>query len=142
MPWWVVLIIAGAVAMDSLIVYALLSSFRAGTWGPMAKKFPPVAPAPGAVRREFESFSMGLFNLGWCVHVTVDDRHLHLDPAWLLRVAGAEPMSVPWSAVTLEQRGKRRGFVKAKLGTQAIRGPAWCLSLADPDAATGERRFR
>lgn len=135
MPGYVIaLLVVGMVVMDSIIVWAIFSSFRAGTWAPLAKVFPPVSPTPGAVRREFESFSFGMFNLGWSLHVAVDEAYLHLYPAWLLRVVGATPMSVPWSAVTLRPKAPKRGLIPARLGKQDIRGPAWCLRLADPDA--------
>lgn len=142
MPGYVIaILVVGMVTMDSIIVWAIFSSFRAGTWAPLAKSFPPVVPTPSAVRRDFESFSFGMFNLGWCLHVAVDEAYLHLYPAWALRVAGTTPISVPWGAVTLRPKAPKRGPIRARLGKQNITGPAWCLRLADPDA-TGARTSR
>jgi hypothetical protein len=129
----IAIIVLAFVSLDALIVWALFRHFLVGVWGPLAGKFPRVPEADGAVRRDFQSFSFGLFNLGYCVHVTVDEDHMHLDPALFLRVIGARAMSIPWERIELRSRPREQGYLKARVDQQDFRGPAWCLRLASPD---------
>ncbi|QOI99999.1 MAG: hypothetical protein HRU70_05665 [Phycisphaeraceae bacterium] len=109
-----------AAAINLVVVWAIVR----GGWGTLADKFPPREILPGAVRREFQSFSFDMFNFGLCVHAEADESHLHLSPAKLMRVFGCGRMSIPWSAMTPVKPGRVRA------GGVLIRGPRWCLDLA------------
>lgn len=124
---------------DAIIVGAL---FRAvgHTWARMGAGCPPAEPAPDAVRRNFQSFRIGLMNAGQCVHVAADARFLHLSPARLLRWAGCAPISVPWDRVRARPASGVGDRVNARLGKRRasingveVLGPAWCLDLAQAD---------
>lgn len=134
MPWTnailVIAAVGGMLLLDTLIVRTLV---RAG-WDGLAHKFPPAPVAPDAVRREFQSFGFNLMNLGLCVHVAADSTHLHLLPSAFLRWCRCGPISIPWEALEVRRRGRRFHTVRA--GGVTIKGPAWCLSLADPASPT------
>lgn len=97
-------------------------------WRPMLKPYPWVEPTEDAVRRNFQSISIDMVNLGLSVHIIADENHLHLVPASFIRVFGASPASIPWSALRPHGRHGRA----VKLGSHVIRGPRWCMELADP----------
>ncbi|MFM9994311.1 MAG: hypothetical protein ACKVU4_00770 [Phycisphaerales bacterium] len=129
-PLVVAAIVLGVLLMDCLIVRTLV---RAG-WDSLADSFPAAPIAPDAVRRHFQSFGFNMVNLGLCVHVAADESHLHLLPAAFPRWCGCAPMSIPWDAITIRSRGRR--VHKASVGSVTVKGPAWCLNLADPPAAS------
>lgn len=126
----IALIVAGIVAIELVVVFGLVipALVRSG-WGALASRFPAVPPEPDAVRREFQSFSVGVLNLGWCVHVAVDAAHLHLEPSLVARRWGCRAMSIPWSEVRPAGKGIM-GFRKVTVGMTTLSGPAWCLGLA------------
>lgn len=128
-PWMLILLIVPL--MDAFIVWALFKGFVVGTWHPLAKQFPPRAPTLPSVTRDFQSFAFGIFNMGFCVHVEADESCLHLRPAAILRWFGATTMSIPWEQVSLREAPRDKGQLKARLGRQHIKGPAWCLRLAN-----------
>ncbi len=105
--------------------------FKIG-WSPLIRRYPACEPAPEAVRKSYQSFSVGLINLGLSVHVAADDQYLHLTPLLVLRWLGAGPISVPWSSITIKKRGKVTKTVTASFDSTTVCGPAWCLDLADP----------
>lgn len=129
--WVVVLIVVGFVLMDGLIMWALFRGL-ANMWNELARAYPALEPGEGAVRREFQSFKVGIFNMGYSVHVVVDDTHLHLLPSWTLRKIGGKAASVPWDDVRLKPAGKWfKGLRSAKIGKVDLCGPAWALNLAE-----------
>lgn len=125
-----IIVIAVVVLGDLLIVPLILRVVIGSAWNPLASRYPAVEPAPDAVRKNFQSFKIGMVNMGMSVHVAVDDHDLHMFPARLLRWCGAKPISIPWNEVELVKPGKR--WVRAKIGGQDVLGPAWCLGLASP----------
>lgn len=131
MPGWAVAaLIAGATLLEVGLVYVLLRATIGSSFGKLSRAFPFQQPAASAVRRNFQSFRFGLVNAGFSVHVAVDEDHLHLMPAAILRWSGAQPASVPWSQVEL--KGKVGSFRHAKVGGVDLYGPRWCLDLASP----------
>jgi hypothetical protein len=112
-----------------LMAYLIVKAMVDGVWNKLARDHPAVEASPDAVRREFQSFRLNMLNLGLSVHVTVDDAHLHLSPAAIIRRVGAKPMSIPWEAIEVEGHGFTRSSMKAKVGSVSLYGPAWCLSL-------------
>lgn len=127
---WVVLIV---LAIDAVLVPLLLWALIKGSWQPIATKFPAHPPAPDAVEKLFQSYRIGLFNLGFMIHTAVDDRFLHLRPAWLGRLLRMQPASVPWDRITpLKRKGRR--YAEVKIDTANVLGPRWALELAFADA--------
>lgn len=128
-PWIATLIVCAFVFLDLLIFVAVLRAM-AMTWNDIPRQFPAVAPQGDAVRRDFQSFKLGLCSLGGCVHVEADETHLHLSPAAIMRWGGARAASVPWGDVRLVGKPRERGLVKARIGTVDLAGPAWAMKLA------------
>ncbi|MEX2219344.1 MAG: hypothetical protein WD749_11385 [Phycisphaerales bacterium] len=121
--------IGGVMCLDFLIVWALV---RAG-WSIVAQRYTARPVEPGAVRRNFQSFSFGLFNFGLCIHVAADEHHLHLTPAAFIRLFGPRPVSIPWDDIRLEPRQPRRkAWARARIGKAVVLGPRWALELAAP----------
>lgn len=135
--WGVAAIIVGVVALEMVVVFGLVvPAIVRGSWGTLATRFPAVEAGPGAVRREFQSFKFGLLNLGWSVHVEVDDAYLHLRPALVARLVGCRAMSVPWDEV--RSTGSRfLGTRGVLIGRTRVSGPAWCLDLAEGGSRGG-----
>ena len=121
--------VAFCFGISALLIKAIVGS----TWMKIARAHPGVAPAPDAVRRNFQSFKMNLLNLGFSVHVAVDEHYLHLLPSLFLRWFGAQPASVPWDAVQDLGKGWSSHSRKAKIDGVMVWGPAWCLKLAADD---------
>jgi hypothetical protein len=129
-PVIVAIVVVADLLLNGLLVWGLV---RAG-WGPLTRAYPPREAMEGAVTRTFQSFRVRWLNLGLCIHVTADEHHLHLVPARFLRWFGAGPVSVPWRAITVTHRTPRRATVAATFDALPVRGPAWCLDLADGGA--------
>ena len=123
------------VAVTLLIIVCIPGAFGIAAlcmtmmWNPIMRAWPPCEPAPDAVRRNFQSFSLGLLNLGLSIHVAADDEHLHLTPARLIRWMGAIPASIPWNA--MQPMAGRKGTA-VKLGPHTMIGPRWCMELVAP----------
>ena len=129
MSW--ILIIVLFVIVDFVVAFGLIAGSLRLVWYPLHLAYPPRTPADDAVRKKLQSFRIGLLNLSYCIHTAVDENHLHLTPATLVRWLGGKPMSIPWEAIeVLKQRiGKS---MTVRVGTRRLSGPAWCLDLADP----------
>ena len=135
--WGIAAIVIGVVVLDVVVVFGIVvPAIVRGSWGALAVRFPAVEAGPGAVRREFQSFKFGLLNLGWSVHVEVDDAYLHLRPALMARLMGCRAMSVPWEEV--RATGARfLGNRSVMIGQTRVSGPAWCLDLAGGGSGGG-----
>lgn len=124
MDLWIILVfVALMMAMDYFVIRTLI---RAG-WSPL-ERFPPQPPGPQSIRRNFQSFRIGLCNYGCCIHAEADDTHLHLHPAAFIRALGCGAVSIPWDQLTITRRKGK--WVDAKIGHTTVRGPAWCLEMA------------
>jgi hypothetical protein len=126
---------------ETLILLLILSEISAGVilaglllkaiWLPIQREFPAQTIAVSHFRRNFQSFSFGIFNAGFSFQVAIDDEYLHILPSLYLRVVGCKQASVPWSAIRLQEKQKPR-FSKqspAKLGKTEVVGPAWCFEF-------------
>lgn len=136
--WQVALVISLFLTVDAVVVWALLRGAAAG-WNRLAQAHPPVAAAEPSETRRFQSFALGIFNLGYCIHVTADPDRLHLTPVRPLRLLGMRPMSLPWNALELRPPGWRKSWRTARVRPSAgsgldLHGPAWCMGLAERDA--------
>lgn len=116
-----VIVAFGAIAVIASAAFRLL-------WNPMLSAFPARPPAPDAVRRRFQSFGLGIVNMGLSIHAAVDDDALHLTPLAVWRWLGAQPASIPWDA--MEPVGTSGRVVR--VNGHRLDGPKWCMSLARP----------
>jgi hypothetical protein len=138
----VVLLVVGIVVIDLMIVGAVMT-FLASMLNDMARRFPARAVlggvgGSGAVRKEFQSIRVDMYNLGGCVHLTVDEACLHIEPAWVIRRVGGKSMSVPWEAIVLEKPlSARASRGVARIGGSRVLLPAWVLRLATPAGGGG-----
>jgi hypothetical protein len=128
---WAPLLIAGIVVFVIVEPIVILWAIVHFGWAPIAEKFPARAPAAEAVTRRFQSFRIGFLNLGFSIHVTADEHHLHLEPAAYLRLAKARTVSVPWEAINVEKRSRSGRWITVTIDKWKIMGPAWCLQLAE-----------
>jgi hypothetical protein len=129
LPAIVIAIVLMMVGMD----IAVIGAFIRLSWQPLEKRYPETSLKSPSVRKNFQTFAIGMVNFGWCVHVELDDDHLHMIPARFLKWFGCRTISIPWQAVQagLEfDRHPRRFTRKMKLGSQTIAGPKWCLDAA------------
>ncbi|MEO1585467.1 MAG: hypothetical protein AAFR96_12970 [Planctomycetota bacterium] len=125
------LVICLVLTVDAVLITVLLRAL-AGKWNKLAGDHPPTEPSEPSETRRFQSFALGIFNLGFCIHVTVDEDRLHLTPVRPLRAAGMRAMSLPWEAVELRPPGRRKSWRAMRVGPGVdLHGPAWCLGLAD-----------
>ena len=120
--------------ITDLVVIGAVFHLAGQSWRELSLPFPAQPVEPDGVRKNFQSFKLGMINLGMCVHVAVDARHLHLYPALFMRVTmRAAPCSIPWSAIALKPGQKpTRRMLAAKVGKQELLGPRWCMELARP----------
>ena len=127
-PWLIVLF----VVIDLLVAFSLIAGSLKLLWNPLHSAYPPRTPADDAIRKELQSFRIGLLNLSYCIHTAVDGNHLHLTPATLVRWLGAKPTSIPWDAIEVLKRSRFGQSMIVRVGKRRIAGPAWCLGLAEP----------
>jgi hypothetical protein len=123
---------AGIVLFVITETLAILWAIVRFGWAPIHKRFPAREPGADAVRRPFQSFRVGVMNLGFSIHATADEHHLHLEPAAYLRRFGARPVSIPWEEISVEKRSRSGRWITVKVDKWTIMGPAWCLALAGP----------
>ena len=63
--------------------------------------------------------------MGWSVHASVDDQHLHLKPVAFLRWFGAIPMSIRWEHLSKLNRSGKSAYIT---GGRLV-SPAWCFEM-------------
>ena len=102
-------------------------------WNAIAQTYPACEPKPGAIRRKFQSCSMGIFNLGWSTHIITDDEYLHIQPALFLRLSTNRSLSIPWDDVIPGKYQFFRRFRKFKIGRKNMVAPSWAVDLAEPN---------
>lgn len=124
-PLTATLVISAFLVVDGIIVFAVFN-MAAGEVRSLAAHFPAREPQIHAERRDFQSFSLDLFNFGWSFHVVADRDYVHMLPAWLFRKLGVPKFSIPRSE--LKDPRKCFGGVKVTLRGQALAGPRWCLA--------------
>lgn len=133
MPLWLLIsLIMFLLITDVIVVVAIGKGMVSQAWGPLFHRYPAVEREPNAVHKGFQSFKIGIWNMGWCVHAAVDVDHLHLDPAWLLRRMGARSASIPLDSLWVDPAAASRkgGRVRATLDGTDFLGPVWCLRPA------------
>jgi len=119
------LLVAAGVGMIPVI--AMLAFHM--LWRPIFAKYPAQRPTLDAVSRRYQSFSVGIVNMGFSINVSTDEEFLHLDPLWLWQVLGATPASVPWTALSPATHSAMvigLGRV-VRLDGHTIAGPRWCF---------------
>jgi hypothetical protein len=129
MIWAIVLVVLAAdLTIMGLVFWGIARVVWNGPFG--AYHSQPVAP--DAVTGSFQTFRVGLANLGGCVHVAADEACLHLTPVRPLRWLGARAASIPWDAIRISKRSRNGRWITAHVGRTTLQGPAWCLGLAEP----------
>jgi hypothetical protein len=128
---WVHYLVAGIIVFSIVETVVILWAVVHFGWLPVSSKFPRREPGDDAVRRPYQSLRVGILNLAFSFHVSVDQRHLHLEPAAYLRFAKARTASIPWEAINVEKRSRGGRWITAKVDKWTIMGPAWCLELAE-----------
>ena len=127
--WGVVACVLVFVLVDFVVIGAVVS-IAAQSVGELARRFPSKTPGPGAVSKRFQSVKVGMLSLGGSVHLAVDESHLHVEPALIMRRFGMRGFSVPWSEVVFVRRGWRS--VRVRIADVVVIGPPWALELASP----------
>jgi hypothetical protein len=115
--------IAVDAVVASLIFYAATSSLR-----PLRENCRPAPPALDAEHRRYQSFSIGMYSLGWSVHVALDRDYVHLTPIVPVRLLGAPELSIPRRDIRVDHVSK--GVARARVHGVEIVGPEWCLRPA------------
>jgi len=123
MKWWMIAIPI-MIMVDMIIVGAIIGQMRE-CWSRLTMLAPRVDPARDAVTRRFQSFSMGIINIGYGVHVTVDVDHLHLTPTKFMRWLGITSASIPWEQIEVLRPGART--TEVRINGQILKGPSWCF---------------
>jgi hypothetical protein len=124
------------VLVDLIMVWTIISWGFRRQWNSLAKDFPPLEVVEPSVTKSFQTFRVNSMNLGNCIHVTLDDRSLHLNPAKMLRWMGMLPVSIPWEFVKRIEPHDANSifrlspkFRRVKIGSVDVTGPAWCFQL-------------
>lgn len=124
-PLTATILLSAFVLLDAIVVFSIFT-IAANQLKSLAKHFLEAAPQIHAERRNFQSFSLGLFNFGWSFHVIADADYVHMHPAWLFRKLGVPNFSLP--RAELKDPQKCFGGVKVTLRNETLRGPRWCLA--------------
>ncbi len=127
MPTWgIVALVAGIVLFDLVVVVPAV--LRLG-WSSLSSTYGPAPVRDDAVRKNFQTIAIGVFNFGGCVHIAADEDHLHILPTWVLRVVGCSAASIPWSDLAVTRARGRLWRATCRAGQ--LHAPRWCLQLAE-----------
>lgn len=141
--WHIMLLIGFMLMMDMIVVGAILNVAVQSFFEPLSKRFPPKEMMADAVEKSFQTVKVGIMNFGMSVHFGVDDKHLHVVPAKLLRWCGGKPSSVPLPEVSFKKPAKvndsRAGkLVEGRIGGIELMAPAWVFQEVQKRNASGE----
>lgn len=125
-----VLLLVGIFALVDLVVVGAVFQMAAHYWNELGKGCDYVQPRPGSVRKDFQSMKIGVFNYGSCLHIAVDENHLHLYPAKIIRWVGGRSFSIPWDKVEPDASRPQRRLWPARVNGQKVLAPAWALRIA------------
>lgn len=124
------------VLIDLILVWTFVSWGLRRHWNVLAKDFPSLEVVEPSVTKAFQTFRINSMNLGNCVHVTLDDGHLHLNPARMLRWMGMTRVSIPWECIERIEPSDANSifrlspkFRRVRIGSNNVTGPAWCFEL-------------
>lgn len=103
-------------------------------WNKIATEYPAVTPEENAISRSFQSCSIGIFNLGLSVRITVDTEYLHLAPNLFVLCATRRKMSIPWDDIKLigYHFFKRYRVFNVRKFKWKFVAPIWAMDLAAP----------
>ncbi len=135
----IILIALASLLVNFAVIWFILRAAVNSRWNILADRFPAQPPEPDAVTKRFQSLNFGVLNLGGCVTITVDSNYLHLQIWHFFAWIGARPMSVPWAEIK-PLKGHNNKITRVKILDLTVRGPAWCLSLADQSLTPNEPR--
>ena len=134
--FWVTI---GISAYSIAIIVGSFAALRM-VWNKIARIYPAQPVEEEAISRSYQSCSIGYFNLGWSVRITVDSSHLHLAPNLFLLCASRTSMSIPWETITLEKHSlfKRYRVFRTVDFKWKFQAPAWALELAEVEKPSEE----
>lgn len=124
-PLTATILLSAFLLLNAFIVLAVFN-IAANSLKSLAADFPARAPQIHAERRNFQSFSLGYFNFGWCFHVIADAQYVHMLPALLFRKLGVPNFSLP--RAELKNPTKCFAGVIVTVRNEQLRGPRWCLA--------------
>lgn len=127
--WQIAWLVSGIVVFDGILLVLVFRAVCSSTFGALARQHPAVPVSPDAVRRDFQSISLGMGNFGTCVHLAVDDSGLHLMPAMILRWCGAGDATVPWTHIDILPHKRSRRWIPCRICGRRARIPAWCIEV-------------
>ncbi len=134
--WQIVAIACVFAILDVALVLLVIRAMTVPLLKALAP-FPAREIDARGVTKQFQSVRVNSFsNFGGCVHISVDERMLHLRPAWLGRVIRFPSASIPWEQTQL--LGQRGDKATIRVGPCELQGPAWAFSMAPPKGAGGE----
>lgn len=128
--WHIMLLVGFMLMMDMIVVGAILNVAVQTLFEPLSKRFPPQEMMADVVEKPFQTVKVGIMNFGMSVHFGVDDKHVHVVPAKLLRWCGGKPSSVPLSEVSVDasagvDRCRAGKLVDGVIAGIALQAPAW-----------------
>lgn len=126
-PFAVAIIVVSFIVMDAIIVSCVICACG-HVLKQLGEGHPPVEPEPDAVRKEFQSFKIGMYSLGYSIHVAVDASYLHLYPSLTARWIDMPPMSIPWEHIEFKKSGW--GGTVVRIAKQTVTGPKWAMEMA------------
>ena len=118
------------IVFDLLLAATVVGLIVRSSWKPLEVFFPAQVPSDTSYGRKFQSFSFGLVNYGFSIHVVIDDEFLHLTPIWIVSQFGLKPISIPWEAIEpLPTTKSAIRTLRVKIRKQTVIGPKWCFEL-------------
>ena len=141
--WHIMLLIGFMLMMDMIVVGAILNVAVQTLFEPLSKRFPPQEMIADVAEKSFQTVKVGIMNFGMSVHFGVDNKHVHIVPAKLLRWCGGKPSSVPLSEVSFKEpslvSSPRAGkLVEGRIGGIEMMAPAWVFQEVQKRNASGE----
>lgn len=124
-------ILAIFLAMDAIIVGAIIYSMRESGWGRVARAHPAVFGPMDVQGKIAWGMGIGLLNAGACFRIWGDKTHLHFDPVLLGKLVRLSPASIPWDSMRVEKPG--RWTVTVHVDRSDLRLPVWAVAEA-PDS--------
>ncbi len=126
-----ILVLVFILCFDLLIAWVVARYAVSNFFGPLADRYPWRDPPRDAPRKNFLSFQLhGFVNFGFCVHAIADDRFIHILPAWLPRLGGASPSSVPRSEIRRSPSATSKQLPEGTVGGITVRISPWIFDHA------------
>jgi hypothetical protein len=133
---YIILLVLGWLIFDTMIVCAIVSSAMAPIKN-LAFAYPIMPMHEPNTRRKFQTVRVGMAGFGKCVHFTIDQEYVHVDPAMIARWFGFRAMSLPRKLIvpTGKEPGfQTRGLVEVQVGKAKMWIPGWVVGEIQRDS--------